>query len=121
VSAWPMVRRERQARRRRANSPSNIAKLRVTRIARRANLGEPRPNGAAMSYEQPSPAPRRASRWLESPPSSSAACVGLIVVVRTFLCFSLEAELDGQWPWQKRRGARPADHRRPAAGQDDQG
>jgi uncharacterized membrane protein len=28
--------------------------------------------------------------------------LGLIVVVRTFLSFSLEAELDGQWPWQRK-------------------
>jgi hypothetical protein len=25
-----------------------------------------------------------------------------VVVVRTFLSFSLEAELEGQWPWHRR-------------------
>jgi uncharacterized membrane protein len=33
----------------------------------------------------------------------SVGVLGLIVVVRTFLSFSLEAELDGQWPWRKAR------------------
>jgi len=26
-----------------------------------------------------------------------------IVLIRTFLSFSLEVEIDGRWPWQKRR------------------
>ena len=37
----------------------------------------------------------------------SAAALGLIVVVRTFLSFSLEVELDGVLPW--RRSSRNAD------------
>ena len=28
-----------------------------------------------------------------------------IVLIRTFLSFSLEVEIDGRWPWQKRRSA----------------
>jgi uncharacterized membrane protein len=32
----------------------------------------------------------------------SAVTLGLIVLVRTFLSFSLEVELEGQWPWQRR-------------------
>lgn len=36
-----------------------------------------------------------------SPTFTSVGVLGLIVVVRTFLSFSLEAELDGQWPWQR--------------------
>jgi uncharacterized membrane protein len=27
--------------------------------------------------------------------------LGLIVLIRTFLSFSLEVEIDGRWPWQK--------------------
>ena len=27
--------------------------------------------------------------------------LGLIVVIRTFLSFSLEVEIDGRWPWQR--------------------
>jgi uncharacterized membrane protein len=36
----------------------------------------------------------------------SVGLLGLIVLIRTFLSFSLEAEIDGQWPW-----SRPAGHR----------
>lgn len=33
----------------------------------------------------------------------SVAILGLIVMIRTFLSWSLEMELDGCWPWQQRR------------------
>ena len=36
-----------------------------------------------------------------------------IVLIRTFLSFSLEVEIEGRWPWQKRRDMKrncPADH-----------
>lgn len=29
--------------------------------------------------------------------------LGLIVLIRTFLSFSLEVEIEGRWPWQGRR------------------
>ena len=29
------------------------------------------------------------------------AVLGLIVLIRTFLSFSLEVEIDGRWPWQR--------------------
>ncbi|MDF1631216.1 DUF1622 domain-containing protein [Mycoplana sp. MJR14] len=37
----------------------------------------------------------------------SVGLLGLIVLIRTFLSFSLEAEIDGQWPWSRnaRRGS----------------
>ncbi|MDE1157131.1 MAG: DUF1622 domain-containing protein [Neorhizobium sp.] len=37
----------------------------------------------------------------------SVGLLGLIVLIRTFLSFSLEAEIDGQWPWSRKsqRGA----------------
>jgi uncharacterized membrane protein len=38
-----------------------------------------------------------------SPSFTSVGVLGLVVVVRTFLSFSLEAELEGQWPWQRRQ------------------
>ena len=41
-----------------------------------------------------------------TPSFTSVGVLGLIVVVRTFLSFSLEVELDGQWPWRK-AGDRP--------------
>jgi len=28
--------------------------------------------------------------------------LGLLVLIRTFLSWSLEVEIDGRWPWQKR-------------------
>jgi uncharacterized membrane protein len=37
-----------------------------------------------------------------SPSFTSVGVLGLVVVVRTFLSFSLEAELQGEWPWQRR-------------------
>jgi uncharacterized membrane protein len=39
------------------------------------------------------------------PTLESALTLGLIVVVRTFLSFSLEIELDGVVPWHKSRRA----------------
>ena len=35
-----------------------------------------------------------------SPTFGSVGVLGLIVLVRTFLSFSLEVELEGRWPWQ---------------------
>ena len=37
---------------------------------------------------------------LVDPTLQSAATLGLIVVIRTFLSWSLEVELEGRWPWQ---------------------
>jgi uncharacterized membrane protein len=34
------------------------------------------------------------------PSLTSVAVLGLIVLIRTFLSFSLEVELTGRWPWQ---------------------
>lgn len=34
------------------------------------------------------------------PTFQSLGVLGLIVVIRTFLSFSLEVELEGHWPWQ---------------------
>jgi len=31
----------------------------------------------------------------------SVGLLGLFVLIRTFLSFSLEAEIDGQWPWSR--------------------
>lgn len=39
----------------------------------------------------------------------SAATLGVIVLVRTFLSFSLEVELEGVLPWRKRAVAGPRD------------
>ena len=36
-----------------------------------------------------------------APTLASVVVLGVIVLVRTFLSFSLEVELTGQWPWQR--------------------
>jgi uncharacterized membrane protein len=42
------------------------------------------------------------------PTLNSLAVLAGIVLIRTFLSFSLEVEIEGRWPWQKgRSGARP--------------
>ena len=35
-----------------------------------------------------------------TPTFESLAVLGLIVLIRTFLSFSLEVEIEGRWPWQ---------------------
>lgn len=35
------------------------------------------------------------------PTLSQVTVLGLIVLIRTFLSFTLEVELDGRWPWQR--------------------
>src|SRR6266498_1225660 len=35
------------------------------------------------------------------PSLENVAVLGLIVLIRTFLSFSLEVEIDGRWPWQR--------------------
>ena len=44
----------------------------------------------------------------------SAATLGLIVLVRTFLSFSLDVEMDGVLPWRRRTLDRPVEPRPPA-------
>lgn len=38
----------------------------------------------------------------EMPTLERVAVLGGIVLIRTFLSFTLEVEISGQWPWQKR-------------------
>ena len=38
------------------------------------------------------------------PTLDSVLVLGAIVLIRTFLSFSLEVEIDGRWPWQKGKG-----------------
>jgi len=37
------------------------------------------------------------------PTFTSVGVLGLIVLVRTFLSWSLEVEINGEWPWQRYR------------------
>jgi len=36
-----------------------------------------------------------------APTLENVLVLGLIVVIRTFLSFALQLELDGRWPWQR--------------------
>ena len=38
------------------------------------------------------------------PTLESVIVLGAIVLIRTFLSFSLELEIEGRWPWQRRAG-----------------
>ena len=38
-----------------------------------------------------------------APTLSSVAALGLLVVIRTFLSWSIEVEINGRWPWQEAR------------------
>lgn len=38
------------------------------------------------------------------PTLQSLAILGGIVLIRTFLSFSLEVEIEGRWPWERWRG-----------------
>lgn len=40
-----------------------------------------------------------------SPTFESVGVLAALVAVRTFLSFTLELEIEGRWPWQRRRGA----------------
>lgn len=37
------------------------------------------------------------------PTYQSVGVLGLVVLIRTFLSFSLEVELNGRWPWQSKK------------------
>ncbi len=41
----------------------------------------------------------------------SVGLLGMIVLIRTFLSFSLETEIDGRWPWRRRGASGEADSR----------
>ncbi|WP_374969533.1 DUF1622 domain-containing protein [Terrabacter sp. BE26] len=42
-----------------------------------------------------------------TPTLSSVLVLAIIVLIRTFLSFSLELEITGRWPWQGDAGDRP--------------
>jgi uncharacterized membrane protein len=41
------------------------------------------------------------------PTFTSVAVLGIIVLIRTFLSFSMEVELTGRWPWQNKAASPP--------------
>ena len=40
------------------------------------------------------------------PTLEQVVVLGIVVLIRTFLSFSLEIELEGRWPWQSQREVR---------------
>lgn len=44
-----------------------------------------------------------------APTFRSVGVLAVIVIIRTFLSFSLELEITGRWPWQKPKAAAPGD------------
>jgi uncharacterized membrane protein len=42
------------------------------------------------------------------PTFASIGVLGLIVLIRTFLSWSLEVEINGSWPWQRARSGSDA-------------
>jgi uncharacterized membrane protein len=38
-----------------------------------------------------------------APTLDNVMVLGVIVLIRTFLSFTLEVELEGRWPWQRNR------------------
>jgi uncharacterized membrane protein len=43
-----------------------------------------------------------------TPTYESVGVLAIIVLIRTFLSFSLELEITGRWPWQKEPSSQPA-------------
>jgi uncharacterized membrane protein len=54
-----------------------------------------------------------------SPSFASVGVLALIVLVRTFLSFTLQLEIEGRWPWEKRPAPGPARSDRGDAGTPD--
>ncbi|MET4158871.1 DUF1622 domain-containing protein [Agromyces sp. PvR057] len=50
-----------------------------------------------------------------TPTLESVGVLAIIVLIRTFLSWSLELEISGRWPWQKDAGSGDADAGAPAA------
>ncbi|MEO9338652.1 DUF1622 domain-containing protein [Mesorhizobium sp. SB112] len=48
----------------------------------------------------------------------SVGLLGLVVIIRTFLSFSLEAEIDGEWPWNRQSREILKSHRSRSKGTD---
>jgi uncharacterized membrane protein len=44
-----------------------------------------------------------------TPSFENLGVLALIVLIRTFLSFSLEVEIEGRWPWQRAKDDRPDD------------
>ena len=52
-----------------------------------------------------------------TPSGESVLVLGGIVLIRTFLSFSLQLEVTGAWPWQQRRAAVGTETTQPSPGE----
>ena len=52
------------------------------------------------------------------PTVENVLVLGLVVLIRTFLSFSLEVELEGRWPWQQPADSVPGDPGRTSLDED---
>jgi uncharacterized membrane protein len=52
-----------------------------------------------------------------TPTGESVAVLGGIVLIRTFLSFSLQLEMTGAWPWQQRRAPVETETTQPSPGE----
>jgi uncharacterized membrane protein len=52
-----------------------------------------------------------------TPSAESVAVLGGIVLIRTFLSFSLQLEVTGAWPWQQRRATVETETTQPSPGE----
>ncbi len=52
----------------------------------------------------------------EEPSLHGVLVLGLIVLIRTFLSFTLSVELEGRWPWQRASETQTAPGRQPPPG-----
>lgn len=50
-----------------------------------------------------------------TPTYESVGVLAIIVLIRTFLSFSLELEITGRWPWQKESAAESSDAAAPSS------
>ena len=66
-----------------------IAGLGRSEVVRRSSAGRPKPAGDVVRTVA-----------LE-PTLSNVAVLGLLVLVRTFLSWTLAVEIEGRWPWQR--------------------
>jgi hypothetical protein len=70
--------------------------------ARRATGSSEPCSGAASCWELEFLVAANIIRTVAVQPSlQNVAVLGLIMLIRTFLSFSLEVEIDGRWPWRR--------------------
>ncbi len=78
----------------------------VVMIARRANRKQVVGAGLLLGLDLLIAADMIRTVTLD-PTLENVAALGLLVIVRTFLSWSLMVELNGRWPWQRHAASQP--------------